>query len=161
MVGRAPITGHLGPGICEKGSTFVASKPERSESAALVLLAVMAFIAGRPTAAAAKSQWKRQAPELGTATSCNKFEPGLFNDWIMHVSKWRRSFLPFLSGDLPYTSLHDLPFNGSPRLTGHCSLLKVRSPLQTTPVALSWCASAQHLATTTKLATNETRARIK
>ena len=64
--------------------------------------------------------------------------------------------MAFLSGDLPYTSLYDLPFDGSPRLTGPSSLLKVRSPLQTTPAALSSCASAQHLATTTKLATNET-----
>ncbi len=85
MVGRAPITGHLGPGICEKGSTFVASKPERSDSAALVLLAVMAFIVGRPTDAAAKSQWKRQwncAPlqvAINSSQACSKTE-------VMHVS---------------------------------------------------------------------------
>ena len=44
MVGIAPSTGHFGPGSSEKGSTLEPSKPARRARAALVLLAVTAFI---------------------------------------------------------------------------------------------------------------------
>ena len=44
MVGIAPSTGHFGPGSSEKGRTLEPSKPARRARAALVLLAVTAFI---------------------------------------------------------------------------------------------------------------------